>query len=119
MAKSIKFGDDIYLSAQGVILNDMTLDGHIKRFTAFQIESPIHLESPNSSYCGFILGGFMQNIGMILLAITRSGNTLTVKDLRTMSDFSNPYLNITISNQGGIDVTTGVIAPSQLTAIVF
>lgn len=107
------------INANCISLDKAPLTDYIRRFI-FSSASPIHLEAQRTEggYSSFIVGGFVQNIGGVLLSIINNGGTLNIKNLATMSDFSNAHLTIT-ANGLGIDISSDTAQNSILTTITF
>lgn len=69
-----------------------------------------------NSYKAWLLLGFAQNIGSVMLALTYSGSTLTARNLMTGTAFSNAALTFSVSN-GALTIRSNATGGSVLLVI--
>ena len=82
--------------------------------------SPASIKSPTASgsYAAFIVMGFAQGIGSVMLGIKCSGSTFSVVDLTTGNAFSNSYLTFSYAPTTAIlTINSSISSNSSLTVI--
>lgn len=104
-------------------IGDGTLTGAVDALNAgLDVMSKVDVSSSSpadillSNYGSMLLIGFVQNVGSVILGVSKQGSTLSVRNLLTNSDFSNTNLTFT-ANGNYVTMSSTATNASKLTVI--
>lgn len=83
---------------------------------SFSSSNPLIIQS--NTFASYIFITFAQGIGSLVLAITKEGTTVKVRNLMTGGDFSSEYLKFTAPNNGTLKIESTLATDSTYTCMM-